>query len=288
MLMATAFFWGSNFVVGKYLVGLAGPFTIAVLRFGLAAICLSVLLVIKEGWPRKLTLQKVTLLCILGLVGSFLANGLVFPALKYSTAINGSLIMALMPATTSFIACIVLKEQLKLINVLSLAISFLGAVLVLLSGQSLQNFFLNIGDLLFILAMLCGAINYVLVKVALKYFSILFITASSLFFGSIIMLPFALREISLGQTLQLSFYSWLLILYMAIFTTSVGFYFWNSGIKEVGPARASIFFNLVPVFTLILSAIFLTEKITFLHLFGLTLIIGGIACNQYFIAKPIN
>lgn len=282
MMVATAFFWGSNFVAGKYLVGLVQPFTIAVLRFSIASLCLAVYAVVKQGWPRNLGVKPLLLLAVLGLVGTFLANGLVFPALQYSTAINGSLIMALIPAATALMAFVLLREPLRLGNILSIIVSFSGVVLVLLQGQDLGHLKLNLGDWLFLLAMLCGALNYILVKVALKYFTPLFITAGSLFFGSLLMLPFALQEIGQGQTLNLPFKVWVLILYMALVTTSLGFYFWNSGIGRLGPARASIFFNLIPVFAVILSAAFLDETVTSGHLAGLSFIIGGIAGNQWF------
>lgn len=280
MMIATAFFWGSNFVVGKFLVDTVQPFTIACLRFGLAALLLNFYVILKKEWTQWSQGYSVWWLVILGLVGTSLANGLVFPALKYTSAINGSLVMSLVPATTALLAFFIFRDPLGWKNVLGLVLSFLGVFLVLTQGQAWGSFSLNNGDLLLLLAMLSGATNYILVKLASKFFPTVTITAGSLTFGTLFLLPFAWQEFNAGQTLDLPLYAWALILYMAIFTTTIGFYFWNEGIKRLGPAKASVFFNLIPIFSVILSALFLQEQVTWVHIMGVFLVVIGIIGTQ--------
>lgn len=282
MMVATALFWGSNFVVGKYLVHIVEPFTIAVFRFGIAAGCLGLYALFSEQRPQKFCCRSVFLLVAAGLMGTFLANGLVFPALQYSSAVNGSIIMALIPATTAGLAALFTGYALRKGTILSLLVSFSGVLIILMPGQEINSLQINRGDGLFLLAMFCGALNYLIVKYALTYFSPLVITAGSLLCGSFLMLPFALRELALGQSLRLPLKAWLLILYMALVTTSLGFYFWNVGIERLGPARAAAFFNLIPIFTVMLSSLFLQEEVSVKQIAGLVLIIGGIVGNQIF------
>lgn len=62
---------------------------------------------------------------------------------------------------------------------------------------------------------------------------------------------------------------------MAIAGAVLAYLFWNVGIKELGAATTSVFFNLVPVFTMLLALI--TGLIpNVLQLVGAVLVIGGV------------
>jgi len=61
---------------------------------------------------------------------------------------------------------------------------------------------------------------------------------------------------------QYSTSSWVGILYLAIFGTVLGFRWYYEGIQAIGPSRASIFINFVPISAIVLAFLALREPIT--------------------------
>ena len=69
---------------------------------------------------------------------------------------------------------------------------------------------------------------------------------------------------------------WGLFLTSAIICTAVGHLMYNYAVGKAGATKSAIFMNLNPLFSLILSAIFLGEILTGRHFIGLFLIVIGV------------
>ena len=76
------------------------------------------------------------------------------------------------------------------------------------------------------------------------------------------------------------YYAWITFFSSAILSTAVGQMVYNSAIGRIGPAEASIFFNLSTFFALVGSAVLLGEVIKVVHLFGLVVIVTGVLCGS--------
>jgi drug/metabolite transporter (DMT)-like permease len=63
---------------------------------------------------------------------------------------------------------------------------------------------------------------------------------------------------------------------MAICPSILAYIFWNRGVAELGAPKAGLFIHLMPLFGIVLSAIFLGEAIRSYHFVGMALIFGGI------------
>ena len=63
------------------------------------------------------------------------------------------------------------------------------------------------------------------------------------------------------------------------FAAFLGFVFWNRGVAEVGPAKAGLYYHLLPVFGIALSVLFLSEQPKAYHAIGVILIFAGIWLN---------
>lgn len=69
--------------------------------------------------------------------------------------------------------------------------------------------------------------------------------------------------------------AWGAVAFMAFFTTVLGYLFWNEGIRTLGVNKTSVFFNLVPVVTMIIS--FLSGMtISWIQAVGAALVITGV------------
>lgn len=69
---------------------------------------------------------------------------------------------------------------------------------------------------------------------------------------------------------------WIALVYLIVFATALGQQAWLYGVRGIGPSRAGIFGNLIPVSALLLSAVILGERIELRHLIGVVLIFAGV------------
>jgi drug/metabolite transporter (DMT)-like permease len=67
----------------------------------------------------------------------------------------------------------------------------------------------------------------------------------------------------------------LAVVYIGIFPSGVAFLSWNEGVRRVGPNRAMVFYNMLPVYGSILGVILLGESLGAQHFIGGGLIVAG-------------
>jgi drug/metabolite transporter (DMT)-like permease len=70
--------------------------------------------------------------------------------------------------------------------------------------------------------------------------------------------------------------AWLSILYLGLMGSAVGFFWYYQGIKALGPARAGVFINIVPLSSVLLAFLLLHEPMDVSLLTGAVLIVGGV------------
>jgi len=66
------------------------------------------------------------------------------------------------------------------------------------------------------------------------------------------------------------------VLYLGAGASVISFLCWNIAIARLGAARTAIFGNLIPVFSSIEAVLILHEKITWIHILGMTVVIVGL------------
>ena len=100
--------------------------------------------------------------------------------------------------------------------------------------------------------------------------------------GTPLLLGPALMEGLIGDVVTASPALWLNVLYLAVLGTVVAFYWYYQGLKILGPARASIFINFVPVVAVLLAAVLLGEPLSVSLLVGGALVVMGVfLTNRY-------
>jgi drug/metabolite transporter (DMT)-like permease len=73
---------------------------------------------------------------------------------------------------------------------------------------------------------------------------------------------------------------WLVTLFVAVGPSCLAKLFYLRGVDLIGPGRAGVFVNLVPVFAAILAVALLGEPFAVYHAIALALVIGGIWLAQ--------
>jgi len=277
-LCLTALFWGGAFIAGKYVSAHLGPYSIAFLRFAVAAALLLGLTRWKEGrWPRLNAIQ-IAAMALLGATGIFAYNVMFFKGLRLIEAGRASLIIATTPAFIALSSALFLRERLGPIRIAGIFLSVAGAAVVVSRGhlQWGSGDVLGVGELL-ILGCVFSWVAYSLIgKAAMRTVSPLVAVTYSVVIGTAALFVAACLE-GLGANLsRASFCDWLAILYMAVFATVIGFVWFYEGVKRVGATRAGLLINLVPIFAVLLAFLLLEEPLTASLGVGAVMVVSGV------------
>src|SRR6218665_1553361 len=114
MVIASTFFWGSNFNAGHAIADDVAPLTAAADRFGVAVILFLLLRLIQGKAESQLQWKDGLALVPLGIIGVFGFNYAFFTALHTTSALNAALIMALSPMISTLLSVILLKVKIRL------------------------------------------------------------------------------------------------------------------------------------------------------------------------------
>jgi drug/metabolite transporter (DMT)-like permease len=276
-LTLMALCWGGTFIGGRVATAEMAPAAAALWRYALASVALLVVaFVIERGLPR-LDARQWTGVVLLAITGVVMFNLFFMYGLARVPASRGSLIMALNPAVTLLGAALFLRERLTRRKVYGIALALFGVVIVLGHGNPLNLFrgSVGIGELVLFGCPVSWAANTLIAKRMLPDLSAIAATTWSALIGTVV---FALI-VAFGGNLawpHVSVRTWSAIVFLGIFGTAVALVLFYGGVRAIGPARTSVFINLVPVFAVALGVLLLGEPLEFAMVAGGALVIAGI------------
>ncbi len=270
--------WSGNTVVTRLSAGVIAPEAIAFYRWLLAGLLLTPFLLRPVWRERRRILPLLPKLAVLGLLGMVLYQGLAYVAAKTTPATNMGIIASLIPLITLLLSIPLLRETPTIGMLFGGTVSLIGLGILIGHGDpaSLLDQGIGQGDVIMLLA----ALSYAGYGVLLRRWSLPITTWQSLYvqiwFGVLLLLPFFLH----GSAAPITSRNLPLILYATIPTSIGAPYIWMLALKYLGPSRASIFLNLVPVFTALLAILLAGEQLEHYHLVGGVLVLAGIILAQ--------
>lgn len=280
-LILVAFLWGGTFIAGRLIAQQIPHMIAAFLRFAIAVAFLVPLLLYQERSFPKLNRQQLHATFALGATGIFFYNLCFFAALSRMPAGRTALFVALNPSVTALALVIFMGERLSWRRYFGIFLAFIGASVVISRGDLLslwQNIGASLGrGELFMLAAISAWAAYTIIgRHALKGLSPLAATTYAALWGLLLLGVAALPELPALHLEQFTWQVWLALLYLGAGGTVIGFVWYCQGVKHIGPTRAAIFNNLVPVFGISLGAVLLNETILSSMLIGGALTIAGV------------
>lgn len=272
--LLTIIIWGTTFISTKILLVDFQPVEILFFRFvmGLAALLLVC--------PRRLkgtSGQQELTFAAAGLCGICLYYLLENIALTYTMASNVGVIISAAPFFTAILSHLFLKEErLGASFFIGFAVAMAGIFLISFNGSKLE---LNpVGDLLALLAALIWACYSVLTKKISGYGYHTILTTRRIFcYGVLFMIPslflfdFKLELARFANPVYL-----FNIVFLGLGASALCFVTWNFAVKVLGAVKTSIYIYMVPVITVVTSAVILHEKITALAAVGTVLTLAGL------------
>jgi drug/metabolite transporter (DMT)-like permease len=277
-LFLSAVFWGGTFVAARIVARHVGPFSASFLRFCIASVCLVVLLRLKEGAFPRLRRHQVIPAILLGMTGVLAYNVFFFLGMQTVDAGRASLIVATNPLFTGLLAAYFFREPLNPAKVLGIFLGLAGAILVISRGDPLGLLAGGVGrGEMYIAGTVASWVAYTLIgKVILKDFSPLAAVTYSCLIGAAALFPFALLEDLPALIGGFHPEDWAGIVFLAFFGTVLGFSWYYQGIRAIGPSRASLFINFVPVSGVFFGWLLLGEAVNLSLAAGAALILTGV------------
>lgn len=271
------FFWAGVYSAYKFIerdVAGGATGTIVTLRFGLAALCLLVLWPWLPGKaPRQMDLLVT---CIMGIIIAVIGQRLQVYGNQIGTAGNSAVLMALEPLITSVAAAVFLGERLGPRRAAGFALGLLGVAL--LNGAWRPGFrWTGLGaSLIFISSFVCEAAYSVIGKPVAARAGVLKILALALLAATIVNLMIDGSN-TFAAAKALSTRSWLLLLWLAIICTAVGYSLWLAVIRECPVSVAALTVFAQSIFGVAIAALWLGERPQVYQLLGGLVIAAGLA-----------
>jgi drug/metabolite transporter (DMT)-like permease len=277
LLSLTALFWGGNAIAGRLAVGEISPMALTAMRW-VIVVAVMLPLTAKQllaGWP--LLKEKWLTTVLMGIFGFTAFNGLFYVAAHHTSAVNLTIFQGSIPVLVLIGMVLLFGVRVVPLQVLGMIVTLLGVVIVSVKGsfEILRSLGFNIGDVWTLIA----CVFYAGYTLALRHRpavpGLVFFTALAFvaFLSSIPLLAF---EIATATVQWPTPRGWAVLLYVGLLPSLLAQIFFIRGVELIGPARAGLFVNLVPVFGALLAVVLLGEPFAYYHALGLALVLGGI------------
>ena len=279
LLTAAMLCMGGNITIGRAISAEAPPVALTFWRCLLAALVAMPFVYRRLGAQLGLLRANWRLILAFGLCWAVTGHVLTYAGLLTTTAISASVIAATQPALTVLVAWLLLRDAINRLQGVGLVLALIGASAIAVKGDLhvLRELRLVTGDLLIALSMLSFAVYNVLVKKAPRELDPFVMMTAIMLSGCAVLLPLYGAEAVLDDRVFVWGAATIgAVLYTAVFASIGAVVLMNLGIQHVGPGMASMFVNLIPVFTTVLAVAFLNETFRPYHAAGIVMVVLGV------------
>src|SRR5262245_54656159 len=271
--------WAGNIVLGRAVRAEIPPIGMAFWRWALACIVAGPFLLPVMRRNRVTLRRHWALIISLALLGMTLFHTLLYYAVHTTTAINATLILSISPIVIPMLSRVLLGRPQTRTELLGVVLSALGVAIIVARGDLavLRHLAFTRGDVLMLGATAAWALYSVLLRRKPPELEPGALLGACMLSAALSLLPLYLWEVSRGQLVPLTLASVLVIAYLALVASLLGYYCYNRGVAEVGPVHAGLSINLIPVFATAFALVFLGEQLHGFHVAGVLVIALGVA-----------
>ena len=275
----TIFIWGTTFISTKLLLKDFSP--VEIMFFRLVVAYAALILISPRFIPFK-SWQEELVWMVAGLCGVTLFFLFQNIALSYTLASNASVLISVSPFFTAIFSRYFLKnEQFHAGFFIGFAVSIIGIALIAFNG----NFVLKLNPLGDLLALLCAvvwAIYTILInRRSVQDTNTVQVTRRVFFYGVIFLIPgLFLFDFHPDLTRLADLPNLLNILFLGVGASALSFLTWNYAVRILGAVKTSIYIYVIPIITILMSAIVLREPVTGVAISGVALILLGLYLSE--------
>jgi drug/metabolite transporter (DMT)-like permease len=277
LLCITALCWAGNAIVGRMAAGHIAPVTLSFLRWSFAF-----LIILPFAWKHlakdwAAIRGRLGIMIVLSITGIGAFNTLQYWALEHTQALNTLLLQSAAPLVVAVWSLALLGVRLTLAQAAGVLLSMAGVLIILMHGDltKLSNIEFNLGDLIFIVALVIFGLYSVLSLKRPNIHALSFV-AFTFGAGAACLIPLFIWELFARPLMQIDTANLLTLAYVALFPSTIAYLCFNRGVQLIGANRAAPFFHVVPVFGTVMSIVFLGEHPQAFHFIGFALVLTGV------------
>ena len=252
LMFISATLVSTSFIVGAAIASDLDPLVLTLVRFVLAALVLAPIVHLRTG-----LLFSWSFFWRCGVISGCLVMFFwcMFLALRYTTALNTSVLFTLAPPLSGIYAVFLVGERLPRVQLVALALGMVGALWVIFKGDIglLLAMHWNRGDLIFLAGCLFMALYTPLVKLLHRGEPMLAMTFWILVTGSCWMVLAGGGKLFAVEWSMVAARTWAGIVYLAVFTTIITFFLTQFCVPYIGPTRAMAYSYLYPGLVLVID-----------------------------------
>ncbi|MGB9600261.1 MAG: DMT family transporter [Myxococcota bacterium] len=276
-MITAALLWGGSFVGTKIALYQIKPMTLIFFRYVIGSvIVLTASRFIGFQKIERRDLKWLILLCIFepGLYFLFETYGI-----KETDPTIAALIIALIPVFVLLIAWAFKIENINIAKIAGIPLSISGVIIISLFENGSKNSIHSTprGIFLVLMATITASSFTVLLSRLAKKYSSFTLASFQVIFTVVFYLPLAVYENYPSFKFRWDTQSTLALVYLGVFPTFFAYLLYAKGLSRIEGSVASLFTNLIPIFTAIISAVLLKTSPTIYTLIGGILIIGGVS-----------
>lgn len=244
-----------SFSFGSMIANDISPIALTAVRFGLAA-CIIGLVAFFTRKITKSAIQSSWRYFILG--GTFsLYFVLMFEGLRSATPISAAAVFTLMPAMSSFLGFIILKQKISSYSLVAIIIGTIGSLWVVFRADmlALVVFRVGTGELIYFLGCIAHAFLPILFRQLNRGENAIMVTYGMLVSGTVILSVYGAEEILQTNWKGLTFLIWGTIVYLAVFATSLSFLCMQFASIHLPATNVMAYTYLTPIWVLVLERI---------------------------------
>jgi drug/metabolite transporter (DMT)-like permease len=281
MLVAATMMWAGNSIIGKVAIGEVTPMTLTFMRWFL--VCVILALFYREeaatAWP--VLRPRWRWVVAMSVLGYTVFNALVYAAAHHTSGVNLTMLQSSIPVMVLIGAAIMFRTRIGGLQALGTVLTVVG-VLVVASGGDIERILrlgFNVGDLYVLIA--CALYSGYTLGLRKRPAT----SGLELFIGFAVVamvssLPLLVWEMAAGEFFWPSLVGWAILAYVTLCPSLLSQIFYIRGVELIGPARAGLFINLIPIFGAVMAVLVLGEPFGWQEVAAAALVFGGIAVAE--------
>lgn len=282
--VAASAIWGLSFIFTKDVLSYVGPNQLMGLRFAVAALTMTLLSaagIIHTRINRE-AVKDLLKVAILQPVIYFCCETY---GIKYTTASEAGVIIAMIPLTILVLSFFMLKEKIRMGQLVSIVLAVAGVVLLVQGGQAaaqLDAKMHTLGVLMLLGAVLSGSLYNIYSGQASGKYTAMEITMVMMWLGALVFNGVAIAQGAahghpFGYLAAFAVKPVLFsVLYLGVISSVGAFFALNYALGKLKPTQVSVFLNLIPVVTLAAATLVYGERLSVWQMGGSLLILIGV------------
>ena len=277
LLVFTTLIWGANAVAARLAVGEVSPMMLTFARWIVCCIALALTARREIATHWRALLPHWRYVTLMGAAGFTGFNALFYAAAHHTTAVNIAIIQGTIPVLVLLGSVLFFRNRITRLQVAGVVVTMAGIVVVASQGQlaRLAGLAFNIGDVWMVIACLLYATYALGLRQRPVVPAIVFFAATAAV-ACLVSVPLVVAEVVMGDFIVPTPKGLALILFIGLLPSFISQMTFIRAVGLIGPARAGVFLNLVPIYGPLLAVLVLGEPLSPYHAAALVLVLGGI------------